>query len=236
MSEILETEGGGLVMFAVRKPGQVAAQPDDSGAVVTRGAASGNPKFDPVTGKFAGGKGTGAPGDKGGTGNASGPARDPSKGNIDPTAAQRRRDLTRRAASLMGEMNMTEASKWLEQFGVDTSVARVDQFLADVRDQRIDYLVDTMVPNLESTVEAQHEGQVVSLKSPKSWNSSVMNSLTDAEVLQLHQRLVGQGFDPEDVSKNLIDGMRNKKRKTQLEQLFGEPSEGPPPPSEGVKP
>ena len=226
---VLPTEDGGLIMFAVRKPGQVAAQPDDSGAVVTRGAASGNPKFDPVTGKFAGGKGTGAPGDKGSSGNASGPARDPAKGNVDPTAAQRRRDLTRRAASLMGEMNMTEASKWLETFGVDTSIARVDQFLADVRDQRIDYLVDAMVPVLESTVAAQHEGQVVTLKSPKSWNSSVLNSLTDAEVLQLHQRLVGQGFDSEDVQKNLIDGMRNKKRKTQLEQIFGEPNQGPSP-------
>ena len=235
MGEILETEGGGLIMFAVRKPGQVAAQPDDSGAVVTRGAASGNPKFDPVTGKFAGGKSKDL-GDKPGTGNATGPARDPSKGNIDPTAAQRRRDLTRRAASVMGEMNMTEASKWLETFGVDTSIARVDQFLADVRDQRIDFLVDTMVPNLESTVAAQHEGQVVSLKSPKSWNSSVLNSLTDAEMLQLHQRLVGQGFDPEDVSKNLIDGMRNKKRKTQLQQIFGESTEGPPPPEGEQKP
>lgn len=215
----------GLVMFATRAPGQVAAQPDPSGAVVQRGAASGNPKFDPVTGRFAGGKSKGLK-DGGGIGNASGPPRDPSQGNVDPTAAQRRRDLTRRAASLMSEMNMTEASKWLESFGVDTSVARVDTFLADVRDQRIDYLVDAMVPNLESAVAAQHEGQVVTFKSPKAWNSAVMNSLTDAEMLQLHQRLVGQGFDPEDVSKNLIDGMRNKKRKEQLQQVFGEPTKG----------
>ena len=183
------------MMFATRAPGQVAAQPDPSGAVVQRGAASGNPKFDPVTGRFAGGKSKGVPGEAAPV-TSQGPARDPSKGNIDPVAAQRRRDVVRRAASLMNEMNMTEASQWLESFGVDASVARVDTFLADVRDQRIDYLVDTMVPVLESTVDAQHEGQVVSLKSPKSWNSKVLNSLTDGEMLQLHQRLVGQGFDP----------------------------------------
>lgn len=230
MTEI-KRRGGSLVMFATRAPGQVAAQPDPSGAVVQRGAASGNPKFDPVTGRFAGGKGKDLKGD--GSGNDKNPARDPSKGNIDPTAAQRKRDLTRRAASLMGEMTMTEASKWLEQFGVDTALARVDTFLADVRDQRIDYLVDAMVPNLESTVAAQHEGQVVTFKSPKAWNSSVLNSLTDAELLQLHQRLVGQGFDPEDVSKNLIDGMRDKKRKTQLQQVFGEPTTGEPTKGEG---
>jgi hypothetical protein len=224
MTEIEQTERG-LVMFATRAPGQVAAQPDPSGAVVQRGAASGNPKFDPVTGRFAGGKSKGLPGEE--SGNTRGtPPRDPSKGNVDPVAAQRRRDVVRRAAGLMNEMNMTEASQWLESFGVDASVARVDTFLADVRQQRIDYLVDTMVPVLDSTVEAQHEGQVVSLKSPKSWNSKVLNSLTDGEMLQLHQRLVGQGFDPEDVSKNLIDGMRNKKRKEQLQQVFGEKPEG----------
>lgn len=218
-----------VVMFATRKPGQVAAQPDDSGAVVTRGAASGNPKFDPVTGKFAGGKNQGEE-TSGPTGNSK-VVRQTGQGNVDPVAAQRRRDIVRRAAGLMEEMNMTEASKWLESFGVDTSIARVDTFLADVREQRIDYLVDTMVPALEATVAAQHEGQVVSLKTPKSWNSKVLNSLTDGEMLQLHQRLVGQGFDSEDVSKNLIAGMRDKKRKSQLEQVFGEkplePEEAP---------
>lgn len=227
MTEILETIDGGLVMFATRAPGQVAAQPDPSGAVVQRGAASGNPKFDPVTGRFAGGKGKKLPGDE--SGNTDNPARDPSKGNVDPAALQRRRDVIRRAAGLMEEMNMTEASQWLESFGVDTSVARVDTFLADVRQQRIDYLVDTMVPNLDATVQAQHEGQMVSLKAPKSWSSKVLNSLTDGEMLQLHQRLVGQGFDPEDVSKNLIDGMKNKKRKDQLQQVFGEKPAEPAP-------
>src|SRR4051794_20484071 len=65
MTEI-ERRGGGLVMFATRAPGQVAAQPDPSGAVVQRGAASGNPKFDPVTGRFAGGKGKDLKGDSSG--------------------------------------------------------------------------------------------------------------------------------------------------------------------------
>ena len=222
MSEVEKREDGVVVMFATRKPGQVAAQPDDSGAVVTRGAASGNPKFDPVTGKFAGGKGKpldkeeeGKTGGGGGGGTAGG-------ATVDVASAQRRRDIVRRAASLSQEMTMTEASKWLESFGVDVTVARVDTFLADVRSQRIDYLVDAMVPNLRSTVDAQHDGQIVTLKSPKSWNSNTLSSLTDAEMVQLHQRLVGQGFDSEDVSKNLIDGMRNKKRKDQLQQIFGE--------------
>jgi hypothetical protein len=42
------------IMLATRAPGQVAAQPDPSGAVVRRGAASGNKNYDPITGRFAG--------------------------------------------------------------------------------------------------------------------------------------------------------------------------------------
>ena len=49
-------DNGAPIMLAVRKPGQVAAQPDSSGAVLYRGARSGNANFDPITGKFAGKK------------------------------------------------------------------------------------------------------------------------------------------------------------------------------------
>jgi hypothetical protein len=219
---VVTKEDGTLVMFATRAPGQVAAQPDPSGAVVQRGAASGNPKFDPVTGRFAGGKSKGQPGDS--SGNTPGPGRDPSKGNVDPTSVQRRRDLIRRAASQLDEMNMTEASTWLEGFGVDAASADLGTFLNDVHQQRIDYLVDAMVPSLRATVDAHHEGQIVQLKAPKSWSSSMLRSLTDGEILQLHQRLVGQGFDSEDVADTLVKGINNKKRKEQLQQVFGEPA------------
>ena len=219
MSVVEKTEDGKVVMFATRAPGQVAAQPDPSGAVVVRGAASGNAKFDPVTGRFAGNKS--GPAKQGPTGNNP-VVRQTAAGNIDPVAAQRRRDLVRTAANLEGEMTMTDASHWLAEFGVDTSVARVDAFLGDVRQQRIDHLVDTMAPDLRTTVDARKAGQVVKLKAPKSWSASVMRSLTDAEILQLHQRLVGQGFDPQDVTDNLIKHMGNRKRKAQLQQVFGE--------------
>ena len=121
---------------------------------------------------------------------------------------------------------MTSASQWLEAFGVDTASADVGQFLTDVRNQRIDYLVDAMRPNLRSTVDAQHQNQVVTLKVPAAWTSSAIGSLSDGEFLQLYQRLTGQGFDPEDVQKNLVKRVRNKKRRTALDQLFTEAPPG----------
>ena len=53
---IIEHDDNGAPIMLARAPGQVAAQPAPSGAVVYRGAASGNQNFDPVTGKFAGKK------------------------------------------------------------------------------------------------------------------------------------------------------------------------------------
>jgi hypothetical protein len=226
----VEQQDGNLVMFA-RAPGQVAAQPPSSGAVVRRGAASGNPNFDPVTGKFAGGR-LKALKDKVEAGGAGrGPQQTQAqKANMDPVAFQRRKDLIRRAAAAMEEFTMTTAGQWLEAFGVDVASANVEQFLGDVRQQRIDYLVDAMRPNLRATVDAQHQNQVVTLKAPAAWTSATLNTLTDGEMLQLYQRLAGQGFDPEDVQKNLVKRVRNKKRKAALDQLFGEaaPVQGQP--------
>jgi hypothetical protein len=228
MSEIEEHDGI-ITMFA-RAPGQVATQPPSSGAVVRRGATRGNPNFDPVTGKFAGKKLRDPRDGEQGPGRTTQQTGAPRPGNLDPVALQRRRDLVRRAAAAMEEFTMTTAGQWLEAFGVDVASANVEQFLGDVRNQRVDYLVDAMRPNLRATVDAQHQNQVVTLKAPAAWTSSTLNSLTDGEMLQLYQRLAGQGFDPEDVSKNLIKRIRNKKRKTALEQLFGEaaPVQGQP--------
>lgn len=222
MTDLVQTDEGNLVMFA-RAPGQVATQPPSSGAVVRRGARSGNANFDPVTGKFAGKKLKALEGDEeSATGGKTVRQTQAQQANMDPVAYARRRDLVRRAAAAMEEFTMTTASQWLEAFGVDVASARVDQFLADVRSQRIDYLVDAMRPNLRATVDAQHQNQVVTLKAPASWTSSTLNSLTDGEMLTLYQRLSGQGFDPQNVSDHLIKRVRNKKRKTALQQLFGE--------------
>lgn len=226
----IEQHDGIITMFA-RAPGQVATQPPSSGAVVRRGATSGNANFDPVTGKFAGKKLKGLREEGAGV-VAGGVVRQTAaqRANMDPVAFQRRKDLVRRAAAAMEEFTMTTAGQWLEAFGVDVASANVEQFLGDVRNQRIDYLVDAMRPNLRATVDAQHQNQVVTLKAPAAWTSATLNSLTDGEALQLYQRLAGQGFDPDDVSKNLIKRMRGKKRKTALEQLFGEaaPAQGQP--------
>jgi hypothetical protein len=224
------------IMLAARAPGQVAAQPDNAGAIF-RGAVSGNPNADVASGRFTA-KGDGkAKGGDGGGGTAAKVVKQTQaqKANIPQSALDKRRDLVRRAAGLMEEMNMGEASKWLEQYGIDVTQARVDLWLNDVRSQRLDYMVDQMAPTLRSTLDSNpQDNVVVQVKAPKGWSSATLNSLTDAEFVELHRRLVGQGFDPEDVANTLVKNTANKKRKEQLEQLFGEPAPIPAPQPQGA--
>ena len=133
------------IMLAVRKPGQVAAQPDSSGAVVLRGARSGNENFDPVTGKFAGNKpkkplevvaetvGAGAPVFRSGI-----------PQGVDPLAWERRLDTVREAARQDEMMDQASATQFLTGKVADVTKVDMHAFLDDVMSQRIDDAVDAL--------------------------------------------------------------------------------------------
>lgn len=180
-----------------------------------RGAASGNPNADPANGQFAPKGQTTAQKVVAQTGNRQ------SAGTTDVVAQRRRRDLVRRAAMQMEMMGLGDATEWLKSFVDNPGAVRVDLFLADVKEHRMDFLVDNLVPGLKATVAAAKNGTVVKVKAPQGWLRQVMASLDDQEVVQLHQRLVGQGFDPDDVKKQLLGKVARKRRST-LEQFFGE--------------
>lgn len=208
--------------FAAQAPGQVAAQPDSSGASVVRGASSGNANADPANGRFAPKDGSTSVDSSNANVSQQSKVNKPTTG--DPVALARRRDLIMAAASQLAEMTMTSAGKWLEAFGVDTQQADVGMFLNEVRQMRIDLLVAAMAPTLRTTIDQRNQGNEIQLKAPKSWQKGMLKDLTDAEAIQLYQRLSGQGFDPGDVAKRLVNSVGDKKRREALQQVFGEPT------------
>src|SRR3954447_13478029 len=113
MGDIHYTEDGFPVMLATRAPGQVAAQPDASGVTILRGARSGNPKADPVTGRFAGGKAGRA---------AAGKGEDVVVTQQTSTLPQgvtqeqwnKRQDIVRDAARSLAEVNPEAAQRYLQ--------------------------------------------------------------------------------------------------------------------------
>ena len=217
----LGDEWGPPIMLAVRKPGQVAAQPDSSGAVVRRGAASGNPNFDPITGKFAG-KGlrkleviqeAGKVIQEGAV-----PQRSGRPTNVPVHAWERRMDVVREAGRLMEFMDAVSATKWLAERVQDVSQVDINAFLVDVRMQRIADLVDV----LDSQAQSRMSRGPVRVTAQARWAKRVFNELSDAEALSLVKRLEGKGWEPKDISKYVVGKIANKNRRAFLEQSYGQ--------------
>ena len=203
------------IMLAVRKPGQVAAQPDSSGAVIRRGAQSGNPNFDPVTGKFAGKKlrnlqvvaqtaQAGGPPQRAGT-----------PTGVDPLVWERRLDAVRDAARQLDDLTEDTARTFLAARVADVNAVDLGSFINDVRWQRLADLADVLDQSL-------HGGQSVKVVANRQWVSRVFNGLSGPEAGMLLKRLEGRGWDAADINKRLISKMRNPQLKAAAQQLYGE--------------
>jgi hypothetical protein len=216
---------GAPVLFAVRKPGQVAAQPDSSGAVLYRGAAAGNPNFDPVTGKFAGKKlralqvvaqtvQAGAP-----------PLRSGVPTGVDPLVWERRLDMVRDAARTNESMTPVTATAFLTGKVPDVTQVDIAAFLADVTAQRISDLADA----LDYKIRPRRDRPDVKVTTTAAWAKNVFNGLDVPQSLHLVKRLEGRGWEPDDIRKLVIAKIRDPERKAALEQAYGE---GTPEPEE----
>ena len=216
-------EHGLPILLAVRAPGQVAPQ-TTSGAVIQRGAASGNPNADPASGRFAG-KASGR------TATVQGndvviiqQTRSLPQGMTEELF-EKRRDIVADAARELDDMDAGDAKEFLNGRVANLAQVNIDLFLRDVRAQRLDDLVDILDHQMRSRVAGMRRSRrFVRLQAPQGWTKRVFAGLDDNEVMKVVKRLEGRGWDPEDLSKNVIARVSDEGRRTQLEQLYGEQS------------
>jgi len=215
--DIVYPDGSGEapILLAARAPGQVAAQPDPSGASVFRGAASGNENFDPVTGRFSG-KGLkklkvvaqtlqeGAQPLQ--TGVALGIAAD---------VWDRRTALVRDAARTMEELGVDELRGFLDGKVVDVNAIDIASFEADVRWQRMADLADVLDAQIKTK-------QPVYMVAPNSWVKRIFLGLTPEEGLHLVKTLEGRGWDAADIRTHVVKKIKNEALRGQLDQMYGE--------------
>ncbi|HWI69703.1 MAG TPA: hypothetical protein VNS88_15220 [Nitrospiraceae bacterium] len=206
------------VMFAVRRPGQVAAQADPSGAIVFRGARSGNSNFDPATGQFAGSKpkklSVVAQ-----TVNAGAPLmRSGAPQGVDPLVWERRLDTVREAARQDEMMDQASATQFLTGKVPDVTQVDINSFLNDVSAQRLADLVDT----LDQQFKPRRERPDVKVAASAGWVRRAMAELDTAHLLHLAKRLEGKGWSPEDINKMFVSKVKNAENKKALQQLYGE--------------
>lgn len=219
----IELNDKGDVIFLARAPGQVADNSQGSGASVNRGARSGNPNFDPKTGRF-------------GSGNAPKPINPASAGPQNPVAVnrsgipqgvdvatwERRLDTVRLAARQFAALDANAAQGFLKGKVKDLSQVNVDQFVMDVRAQQLDDLVDLYDANMRSSSIGQYRTRRnVRLAAPKSWVNAVTSSLVDSEMQSVVQRLLARGWSAKALKKNVISKVKDADRRKSLEQAIG---------------
>ena len=216
---IIISDNGAAPIMLARAPGQVADQGPGTGAIVYRGAARGNPNFDPSTGRFSGGGGSKKLEVVAQTIQAGGlPTQSGVPKGVDALVWAHRMDLVRDAARQMEMMDVASAQKYLQGRVVNVNAVDINQFLADVRMQRITDLADV----LDTTVKSREARLPVKTVAPVGWQTKAMNGLNAAEVGHLVKRLEGRGWSPEDVSKYIVKRVKNKEIKGHLEQLYGQ--------------
>lgn len=213
MADTEYTDDGFPVLLATRAPGQVAAQ-RTSGVVVMRGARSGNPGFDPASGRFAG-KAAGRTVAKAGGDVVITQQTQNLPQGVTPEQLQKRNDIVRQAARQLAELNPTAAANFLKSHpNVAADQVNLDMFLRDVRDQRIQDLVDIM--------HSQTNGGAIRVTAAGRVTKRIFNQLDGSEMVQVAKRLEGLGWTPEVIQKDLIQGMADKSHKAALEQVYGE--------------
>lgn len=199
-----------IAYFATQAPGQVAPQ-TNSGAVSTRVVKSGNSKFDPGSGQFT-------------TDNKS-PAQDAPVNPV-PVNAQglpqgvtvdewdRRRDTVRDAARSIQNFTPEDLQSFLS--GRVNNLAQIDiqAFVNDVRQQRLDDLVDVLGQRL------QRGRNIVSVRTTRGWHNTVIAGLTDDELVSAINRLKSRGFKDKDIVNKVVNKINDSERKARIKSTL----------------
>jgi len=81
--------------------------------------------------------------------------------------------------------------------------ADVTSFIADVRSQRIDDVIDALDNRVRSGVLKR--SKVANISFPRGWVKATMRGLTDPEILQVLNRLRSRGWSEQDVRQHVVN-------------------------------
>lgn len=141
--------------------------------------------------------------------------------DIESDEWEHRLDAVRDAARENDLLSEGDVQDFLVNRLVDASKFDPRQFVADVRAQRVDDLVDILDHRLRSEVDGMiRSRRYVRLVAPKGWVKRVQNGLTDAEHLTVARRLVKRGWDAGDISKHVLGKIANEERRNEIIKQF----------------
>jgi hypothetical protein len=195
----------------------LADVPNSGAATVDADAASGNPRHDTASGKFTEGGGK--------------PEEEIVPPNTDDVQAYlRQRDAVRDIAREMDELASGDIQDLLAgRLTRPLTEEEIVGFLANVRQQRIDDLVDMLDWQFRNLIENVKRGRRrVRLTAPRGWVRKVFNSMSDEEVLSVINRLEARGHSRESLQRTILGRIKKKERADALGARLSEIPENDP--------
>lgn len=183
-------------------PVLLADVPNAGTSTVDPNAASGNPRHDTRSGKFAPG------GRKRGTSQA--------QANIDPRELAVRNDAVRDAARQYDLMTAEDATEFLKTRARDMNLVDMDEFLRMVRGQRLDDLADLLALDMGAK-----KGNV-RLSGRRGYANRVFQGLSDEEVVGMFERMQRRGFSDKKVRDTFLRRIKDPDRRASIEGLLGD--------------
>lgn len=184
----------------------LADVPNSGASTVDPDATSGNPRHDTSSGKF-------------GSGAAQGDPVEGLPANVDDQNAYfRQLDAVRDIAREMDDIASGDIQDLLAgRLKRPLEQAEIDQFLASVRAQRLNDLVDMLDASFRSLIDTVKQGRrKVKVTAPRGWVRKVFNGLTDDEILSVVNRLEARGHKREDLQRTVLGRIRKADRKDAL--------------------
>lgn len=180
----------------------LADVPNSGASTTDPDAASGNPKHDTSSGKFASGTKEGGE-----------PAPNVPP-NEDANAFFRQLDAVRDLAREMDDVESGDVQDFLAgRVKRPLTPEEIQAFIAQVRVQRLDDLVDLLDAQFRNLIENVKRGRRrVKITAPRGWVRKTFNGLTDDEVLSVINRLEARGHSREDLTRTVLGRIRKKDR------------------------
>lgn len=196
----------------------LADVPNSGAATIDANAESGNPRHDTASGKFT-------------EGGEKKDQQDLVPANVDDVQAYlRQRDAVRDIAREMDELASGDIQDLLAgRLTRPLEEEEITAFLTQVRQQRIDDLVDMLDWQFRNLIENVKRGRRrVRLTAPRGWVRKVFNSMTDEEILSVINRLEARGHGRESLQRTILGRIKKKDRADALGARLSEIPENDP--------
>lgn len=146
-------------------------------------------------------------------------------GGVDSLEWKRRMDFVRAAAREFDPQSAEDIREWLKgKTKRELTPHEIDMFLDDVREQRLNDLVDILDNSIRRSIASlTRDRRLVKLVAPRGWRRRTMAGLEDRDIVEVFRRLQSRGFSEEQLQSQVISRFPQERQEKLQSYISDEP-------------